>query len=144
MAFVITQRCCNDASCVPECPVDCIRPAPDHDEFATTEMLYIDPETCIDCGACVEVCPVGAIYSEDDLPEAMQRYKDINADYFQRHPLQPDLSILENPARRPPNWEPCVSRSSARVPRPVTRPRNYWNGPMSRSTCWIACRRRSV
>ncbi|GJF11299.1 putative ferredoxin/ferredoxin--NADP reductase [Mycolicibacterium cyprinidarum] len=101
MAFVITQRCCNDASCVPECPVDCIRPAPDHEEFATTEMLYIDPETCIDCGACVDACPVGAIYSEDDLPESMERYKDINANYFERHPLQPDLSILETPARPP-------------------------------------------
>ncbi|MEU6565214.1 hypothetical protein, partial [Nocardia nova] len=37
MAYVITQRCCNDASCVPECPVDCIRPTPEQPEFATTE-----------------------------------------------------------------------------------------------------------
>ncbi|WP_216915875.1 4Fe-4S dicluster domain-containing protein, partial [Nocardia noduli] len=34
MAYVITQRCCNDASCVSECPVDCIRPTPDQPDFA--------------------------------------------------------------------------------------------------------------
>jgi ferredoxin/flavodoxin---NADP+ reductase len=101
MAFVITQRCCNDASCVPECPVDCIRPAPDHPEFDTTEMLYIEPDTCIDCGACVDACPVGAIYAEADLPDTLRRYQDINAAYFQRHPLQPDPSLLETPVRPP-------------------------------------------
>ncbi|ATL69218.1 FAD-dependent oxidoreductase [Nocardia terpenica] len=92
MAYVITQPCCNDASCIPECPVDCIRPTPDQPEFATTEMLYIDPATCIDCGSCVDACPVDAIYSEDDLPETMRRYTRINADYFLRHPLQPDIT----------------------------------------------------
>lgn len=101
MAFVITQRCCNDASCVPECPVDCIRPAPHHPEFAATEMLYIDPDTCIDCGACLPVCPVGAIYADGDVPDTLERYKEINAAYFERHPLQPDLSPLEEPTRPP-------------------------------------------
>jgi ferredoxin/flavodoxin---NADP+ reductase len=101
MTFVITQRCCNDASCIPECPVDCIRPTPDQPEFASTEMLYIEPDTCIDCGACVDVCPVSAIYSEEDLPERFERYKDINAAYFQRHPLEPDLSPFQKPAPPP-------------------------------------------
>jgi hypothetical protein len=32
----------------PGVPVDCIRPGEDADG---TEMLYIDPGTCIDCGA---------------------------------------------------------------------------------------------
>ena len=32
MAFVITQNCCKDASCVPVCPVDCIPVNPDHVE----------------------------------------------------------------------------------------------------------------
>ena len=50
MAFVITQRCCNDASCVSVCPVDCIRPSPDDPEFGTAEMLHIDPKACVDCG----------------------------------------------------------------------------------------------
>jgi ferredoxin--NADP+ reductase len=87
MTYVITQRCCNDASCVVECPVDCIRPRPDDPEFGTTEMLYIDPDTCIDCGACVEACPVEAIFSEDDLVASLERYREVNAAWFERHPL---------------------------------------------------------
>lgn len=87
MAYVITQNCCKDASCVPVCPVDCIRPAGDG-SGSTTEMLYIDPETCIDCGACMDACPVDAIHYEDDLPESQKRFRAINAEYFVRHPLQ--------------------------------------------------------
>ena len=92
MAYVITQNCCKDASCVPVCPVDCIRPAGGAGEFTGTEMLYIDPETCIDCGACMEECPVDAIYYEDDLPDELQRFRDINAGYFERHPLEMDVA----------------------------------------------------
>lgn len=101
MAYVITQRCCNDASCVPECPVDCIRPTPDQPEFATTEMLYIDPDTCIDCGACVDACPVEAIYSEDDLTASLARFTDVNAAYFQRHPLESNFDPIVAPPRPP-------------------------------------------
>jgi ferredoxin/flavodoxin---NADP+ reductase len=86
MTFVITQNCCTDASCVPVCPVDCIRPVPGGDGV-TAPMLYIDPQTCVDCGACVEVCPVEAIYHEDELPDSQARFKDINADYFAAQPL---------------------------------------------------------
>ncbi|MGY0499595.1 FAD-dependent oxidoreductase [Nocardia sp. FBN12] len=92
MAYVITQRCCNDASCIAECPVDCIRPTPGQPEFATAEMLHIDPETCIDCGACVDACPVGAVFSIEDLSASLQRYSEINADYFVRHPLEPEFT----------------------------------------------------
>ncbi|MBF6421637.1 FAD-dependent oxidoreductase [Nocardia farcinica] len=101
MAYVITQRCCNDASCVSECPVDCIRPTPDQPEFATTEMLYIDPDTCIDCGACVDACPVEAIFSEDDLTASLARFRDVNAAYFQRHPLEPNFDPIVAPVRPP-------------------------------------------
>ncbi len=99
MAFVITQRCCNDASCVAECPVDCIRPRPDDPGFATAEMLHIDPDTCIDCGACMDACPVGAIYGADELPVDLLRYAEINAAYFQHHPLDTDISAATAPAR---------------------------------------------
>lgn len=61
MPHVITQSCCNDASCVFACPVNCIHPTPDEPGFATSEMLYIDPVACVDCGACVTACPVSAI-----------------------------------------------------------------------------------
>lgn len=90
MAYVITQNCCKDASCVPVCPVDCIRPAGGAGEFTGTEMLYIDPESCIDCGACMDECPVDAIHYDEDLPENLLRFRDLNAAYFERHPLTPD------------------------------------------------------
>ncbi|WP_370501389.1 FAD-dependent oxidoreductase [Mycolicibacterium sp. jd] len=89
MAYVITQNCCKDASCVPVCPVDCIRPTGGPGSFNGVEMLYIDPEVCIDCGACMEACPVDAIHYEEDLPESLERFKEINAAYFERHPLEP-------------------------------------------------------
>ncbi|MBA4024626.1 MAG: ferredoxin [Gordonia sp.] len=87
MTFVITQRCCKDASCIAECPVDCIRPTPGDPQFETAEMLYIDPESCIDCGACADACPVDAIFSEYDLLAPMNRYVAINEAYFELNPL---------------------------------------------------------
>ncbi|WP_043658382.1 FAD-dependent oxidoreductase [Nocardia thailandica] len=103
MAYVITQRCCNDASCVSECPVDCIRPTPDQREFATAEMLHIDPDTCIDCGACVDACPVDAIFPEDELSASLARYRDINAAWFRRHPLESNYDPIPAPVRPPKN-----------------------------------------
>ena len=47
MTYVITQNCCNDASCVPVCPVGCIHPTPDEPDYRSAEMLYIDPASCI-------------------------------------------------------------------------------------------------
>ncbi|WP_194827315.1 FAD-dependent oxidoreductase [Nocardia sp. XZ_19_231] len=99
MAFVITQRCCNDASCVAECPVDCIRPRPGDPDFANAEMLHIDPDTCIDCGACMDACPVDSIYDADDLPVNLLRYAEINAAYFQHRPLDTDITVGAAPAR---------------------------------------------
>ncbi|SPM30579.1 NADPH-dependent glutamate synthase beta chain or related oxidoreductase, partial [Mycobacterium terramassiliense] len=84
VTFVITQNCCKDASCVPVCPVDCIRPLDD-----STDMLFIDPEACIDCGACMQECPVEAIHYEDDLPPEQRSFQQINAEYFRHHPLEP-------------------------------------------------------
>ena len=82
MTYVITQSCCNDASCVEVCPVDCIHPAPDEPDFATAEMLYIHPDECIDCGACVDACPVGAVHADLEVPDHLSDYLQINADYF--------------------------------------------------------------
>ncbi|MGW6695405.1 4Fe-4S binding protein [Rhodococcus sp. NPDC054953] len=101
MAFVITQPCCNDASCTEVCPVDCIHPTPDERAFKSTEMLYIDPESCIDCGLCVDACPVNAIFRDDDLPASMERYASINADYFAAGDLEdaapgPSLKFPKN------------------------------------------------
>lgn len=98
MTFVITQGCCNDASCVAVCPVQCIRPRPGDPDFTTTEQLYIDPTICIDCGACQDVCPVGAIETEWDLPQEMEAFLQINADYFSANPIE--ASALDTPVPR--------------------------------------------
>ncbi|HEV7128900.1 MAG TPA: ferredoxin family protein [Ktedonobacterales bacterium] len=84
MTYVITQPCVGvkDASCVDVCPVDCIHPTEGEPEFATVELLYINPEECIDCGACEPACPVTAIFEESAVPAQWQEYIKINADYF--------------------------------------------------------------
>lgn len=87
MAYVILRSCCNDASCVAVCPVDCIHPTPEEPGFMQAEMLHIDPATCIDCGACVDECPVDAIRPEDELEEGQEVYLDLNAEYFEKHPV---------------------------------------------------------
>lgn len=82
MPYVITQNCCNDASCVEVCPVDCIHPAPDEPGFATAEMLYVHPGECIDCGACQEACPVDAVHPDFELPGHLAEYAALNAGFF--------------------------------------------------------------
>lgn len=82
MPYAITQLCCTDASCVTACPVNCIHPTPDEPDFGTTDMLYVDPRTCIDCGACAEVCPVDAVHPVESLTGALADYPAINAEYF--------------------------------------------------------------
>ncbi|MDQ4114561.1 MAG: 4Fe-4S binding protein, partial [Actinomycetota bacterium] len=86
MTYVITQNCCNDATCAEVCPVDAIHPTPGEAGYATTEMLYIDPGACIDCGACLEACPVDAAHPADELPDPLTRYIEINAGYYRANP----------------------------------------------------------
>jgi ferredoxin len=76
MPHIVCEPCkgCKYTDCVEVCPVDCFHEAPD--------ILYIDPDTCIDCGLCVDECPVQAIFPEEDLPEAWQKYIQINIDYY--------------------------------------------------------------
>jgi len=93
MTYVITRSCCNDASCVEVCPVDCIHPTPDEPDFGTAEMLYVDPDECIDCGSCVDPCPVDAIFPEDRLPEHLAPYLAVNADYFDWVGETPDPAL---------------------------------------------------
>jgi ferredoxin/flavodoxin---NADP+ reductase len=86
MTYVITQSCCNDATCVAVCPVNCIHPTPEEPGYSQAEMLYIDPGACIDCGVCAEVCPVDAILPDDALSGTTEPYRQINAEYFLQHP----------------------------------------------------------
>ncbi|MDH3047261.1 FAD-dependent oxidoreductase [Gordonia alkanivorans] len=94
MPFVILQACCNDASCVDVCPVNCIHPTPDEPDFMKAEMLHIDPQTCIDCGACVEACPVEAIKAEEDLEPEEEPFIDLNSEYFELNPV--GSGLLDN------------------------------------------------
>ena len=58
-------RVCDGTACVEVCPVDCIHPRKDEQEFEAATQLYINPDECIDCGACQPACPVEAIYRDD-------------------------------------------------------------------------------
>ncbi len=84
MSHYIAEPCIGtkDTACVAVCPVGCIHPTKDDDDFEAEKMLYIDPETCIDCGLCVDECPVRAIFPEEDLPAEWQNYVEINTVYF--------------------------------------------------------------
>ncbi|MGV0625550.1 FAD-dependent oxidoreductase [Mycolicibacter minnesotensis] len=85
MTHLITRACCNDASCVRVCPVNCIHPTPAEPGFLTAEMLYIDPATCIDCGQCLDECPVSAIVRDDEMTAEHRPFLAINADYYRDH-----------------------------------------------------------
>ncbi|RSM79691.1 ferredoxin-NADP reductase [Amycolatopsis sp. WAC 01375] len=102
MAFAITQTCCNDATCVSVCPVNCIHPTPDEPDFGTTEMLYVDPASCIDCGACADACPVDAIFPADLLTGSLQVYAGLNAEYYADRETVPAV----DPAPNFHHWSP--------------------------------------
>jgi ferredoxin len=86
IAYIIAEPCIGvkDTACVAVCPVDCIHPTKDEADFATAEMLYIDPDTCIDCNLCVDECPVTAIFSQADLPAEWARFIEKNASYYKK------------------------------------------------------------
>lgn len=86
MPYVITQSCCNDASCTTVCPVNCIHPRLDEAAFINAESLYIDPDACIECGACADECPVDAIVLDEQLSDSQTRYQQISSNYYLSHP----------------------------------------------------------
>ncbi|WP_406064943.1 FAD-dependent oxidoreductase [Streptomyces sp. NBC_01077] len=106
MTYAITQTCCNDATCVAVCPVNCIHPTPEEPDFGTTEMLYVDPVACIDCGACADACPVDAIFPADRLTGRLREYEAINAEYYADRKPEPALAS--------PNFHPWAEPSFPR------------------------------
>ncbi|MEU5217214.1 FAD-dependent oxidoreductase [Streptomyces sp. NPDC020807] len=107
MTYAITQTCCNDATCVAVCPVNCIHPTPEEPDFGTTEMLYIDPKACIDCGACADACPVDAVFPVERLTGRLREYESVNARYYAERTPAP---VLASPNFHP--WgEPSFPRS---------------------------------
>ncbi|GAA4613165.1 FAD-dependent oxidoreductase [Saccharopolyspora hordei] len=103
MPYAITQTCCNDATCVKVCPVNCIHPTPDEPDFGTTEMLYIDPASCIDCGACADACPVDAIFPVERLTAQLRPYAEVNAAYYADRVTEPG-----DPSPNFHRWSPPV------------------------------------
>jgi len=74
MTYIVTDNCilCKYTDCVEVCPVDCFHEGPN--------FLVIDPDECIDCTLCEPECPAGAIFSEDDVPDGMEHYLELNAE----------------------------------------------------------------
>ena len=74
MTFVVTDNCikCKYTDCVEVCPVDCFYEGPN--------FLVIHPDECIDCALCEPECPAQAIFSEDEVPENMQEFIELNKD----------------------------------------------------------------
>ncbi|MEV5043899.1 FAD-dependent oxidoreductase [Streptomyces griseoincarnatus] len=93
MAFAITQTCCSDATCVSVCPVNCIHPTPEERAFGSTEMLHIDPKSCIDCGACADACPVDAIFPVERLTGGQREYARLNAAYYEGEDHRPEQPV---------------------------------------------------
>ena len=85
MAYSICEPCVGtkDTACVDVCPVDCIHPRKDEEEFEPETMLYIHPEECIDCGACVPACPVEAIFANDEVPDQWESFIETNAQWYE-------------------------------------------------------------
>jgi len=81
MPFVVTDACikCKYTDCVEVCPVDCFHEGPN--------MLVIDPDECIDCTLCEPECPVEAIMSEDDVPEHLRVFVELNAELSKQWPV---------------------------------------------------------
>jgi ferredoxin--NADP+ reductase len=95
------------------CPVNCIHPSPDEPEFATAEMLYIDPAACVDCGACVSACPVGAIGPDSRLTPAQLPFIAVNAGYYPPRP--PGVKLPPTSKLAPVLPAPRVQRSGLTV-----------------------------
>ena len=86
MAYLITKPCIGvkDTACVTVCPMDCIHPTKNEADFASVEMLHIDPASCIDCGLCAEECPVKAIFQDLDVPAEYAEFIERNAAFYRK------------------------------------------------------------
>lgn len=96
MTFVVTENCikCKFTDCVEVCPVDCFREGPN--------FLVIDPDECIDCALCEPECPAEAIFSEDDLPEDMKDFLEINAE---KSKIWPTITARKEPPADAEDWK---------------------------------------
>ncbi len=96
MTFVVVENCikCKYTDCVEVCPVDCFHEGPN--------FLVIDPEECIDCSLCEPECPIGAIFDEDDVPDGMQDFIQLNAELAKKWPVITEIKPAPADAKK---WE---------------------------------------
>lgn len=106
MTFVVTEQCikCKFTDCVDVCPVDCFHEGPN--------FLVIDPEVCIDCALCVPECPVDAIFEENDLPENMREFIEINAELAKSWPV---IDESKDPLPDAEEWADMPDKRSALI-----------------------------
>lgn len=53
--------------------------------------MVIDPDECIDCTLCEPECPVEAIFAEDELPEGMENYIELNEELSRKWPVLTEM-----------------------------------------------------
>ena len=96
MPFVVTEGCikCKYTDCVEVCPVDCFHEGPN--------MLVIDPDVCIDCTLCEPECPVEAIMADEDVPEDMQDFIELNAELSKDWPV---INEMKSPPDDADEWK---------------------------------------
>jgi ferredoxin len=96
MTFVVVENCikCKYTDCVEVCPVDCFHEGPN--------FLVIDPEECIDCSLCVPECPIEAIFDEDDVPDDMKHFTQLNEELSKEWPVITEMIPAPEDAKE---WE---------------------------------------
>ena len=96
MPFVVTQNCikCKYTDCVEVCPVDCFHEGPN--------MLVIDPDECIDCTLCEPECPIEAIMCDEDVPEDMNEFIELNAELSKKWPV---INEMKSPPADVEEWK---------------------------------------
>jgi len=83
MAYVVTDACVKDFSCVAECATAAIAPVEGDPRAVTVSQVFINPDECIDCGNCAALCAQNAIFPESELTAEKIQFAERNRAYFQ-------------------------------------------------------------
>ncbi len=65
-------------------------------------MLVIDPDECIDCTLCEPECPIEAIMADEDVPEEMQPFIELNAELSK---IWPVINEMKPPPEDADEWK---------------------------------------